>query len=154
MQATHRPHRGVFLVVLLIAPTSLFWLAIVFSGLGVGIDYFVSAPTAQTALTRAGYTVVTASQGEEGLERYAQMDKVDLILTDVMMPELDGISALPQLLAKKRNLIIIMASTLTRRDSSNGRFHAFQVLITATGPLQLEAINSDLRATGRVHMVL
>jgi uncharacterized protein len=45
-------------------------------------------------------------------------------------------------------------STLTRRDSSNGRFHSFQVLITATGPLQLEAINSDLRATGRVHMVL
>jgi len=28
---------GVFLVILLIAPTSLFWLAIVFSGLGVGI---------------------------------------------------------------------------------------------------------------------
>ena len=45
-------------------------------------------------------------------------------------------------------------STLTRRDSSNGRFHAVQVLITATGPLQLEAINSALRATGRVHMVL
>ena len=33
------------------------------------------------------------------------------------MPELDGISALPQLLAKKRNLIIIMASTLTRRNA-------------------------------------
>jgi chemotaxis response regulator CheB len=33
------------------------------------------------------------------------------------MPELDGISALPQLLAKKRDLIIIMASTLTRRNA-------------------------------------
>ncbi|MDB5576464.1 MAG: chemotaxis response regulator protein-glutamate methylesterase, partial [Bradyrhizobium sp.] len=33
------------------------------------------------------------------------------------MPELDGISALPQLLAKKRNLIVIMASTLTRRNA-------------------------------------
>jgi two-component system, chemotaxis family, protein-glutamate methylesterase/glutaminase len=33
------------------------------------------------------------------------------------MPELDGISALPLLLAKKRNLIIIMASTLTRRNA-------------------------------------
>jgi putative lipoic acid-binding regulatory protein len=46
------------------------------------------------------------------------------------------------------------SSTLTCRDSANGRFHSFQVLITATGPLQLAAINSDLRATGRVHMVL
>ena len=33
------------------------------------------------------------------------------------MPELDGISALPQLLAKKRDLVIIMASTLTRRNA-------------------------------------
>jgi two-component system chemotaxis response regulator CheB len=33
------------------------------------------------------------------------------------MPELDGISALPKLLAKKRDLVIIMASTLTRRNA-------------------------------------
>jgi two-component system chemotaxis response regulator CheB len=36
---------------------------------------------------------------------------------DIEMPELDGISALPQLLAKKRNLIVIKASTLTRRNA-------------------------------------
>ena len=33
------------------------------------------------------------------------------------MPDLDGIQALPLLLAKKRNLIVIMASTLTRRNA-------------------------------------
>src|SRR6201992_2046549 len=38
----------------------------------------------------------------------------DVAVLDIEMPELDGISALPLLLAKKRNLIIIMASTLTR----------------------------------------
>jgi two-component system, chemotaxis family, protein-glutamate methylesterase/glutaminase len=36
---------------------------------------------------------------------------------DIEMPELDGISALPQLLAKKRDLIVIMASTLTLRNA-------------------------------------
>ena len=41
----------------------------------------------------------------------------DVAVLDVEMPELDGISALPLLLAKKRNLIIIMASTLTRRNA-------------------------------------
>ncbi len=41
----------------------------------------------------------------------------DVALLDIEMPDLDGISALPQLLAKKRNLIIIMASTLTRRNA-------------------------------------
>ncbi|MFZ6047490.1 DUF493 domain-containing protein [Pseudomonas sp. CR3202] len=46
------------------------------------------------------------------------------------------------------------ASTLVVRDSRNGRFLSVQVLITATGVDQLQAIHVDLRATGRVHMVL
>ena len=33
------------------------------------------------------------------------------------MPELDGIAALPLLLAKKRNVVVIMVSTLTRRSA-------------------------------------
>ncbi|QSL93914.1 DUF493 domain-containing protein [Ectopseudomonas toyotomiensis] len=45
-------------------------------------------------------------------------------------------------------------STLVMRDSRNGNFISVQVLITATGVEQLQAIHVDLRATGRVHMVL
>jgi len=45
-------------------------------------------------------------------------------------------------------------TTLVVRNSRNGRFLSLQVLITATGIDQLQAINTDLRATGRVHMVL
>ena len=45
-------------------------------------------------------------------------------------------------------------TTLVTRDSRNGRFLSLQVLITATGVEQLQAIHVDLRATGRVHMVL
>lgn len=44
--------------------------------------------------------------------------------------------------------------TLVVRDSSKGRFLSVQVLITATDVDQLQAIHNDLRATGRVHMVL
>ena len=46
------------------------------------------------------------------------------------------------------------ASTLVMRDSRNGNFLSVQVLITATSVEQLQAIHVDLRATGRVHMVL
>ena len=46
------------------------------------------------------------------------------------------------------------ASSLVVRDSRNGRFLSVQVLITATGLEQLQSIHIDLRATGRVHMVL
>jgi len=54
-----------------------------------------------------------------GLDAVNQLErsKPDVAVLDIEMPELDGISALPQLLAKKRDLIIIMASTLTRRNA-------------------------------------
>lgn len=45
-------------------------------------------------------------------------------------------------------------TTLVIRESSKGRFVSVQVHITATGVEQLQAIHVDLRATGRVHMVL
>ena len=38
-------------------------------------------------------------------------------MLDIDMPELDGMAALPLLLAKKPDLIVIMASTLTRRNA-------------------------------------
>ena len=46
------------------------------------------------------------------------------------------------------------ATSINIRDSKNGRFLSVQVLITATGIEQLESIHQDLRATGRVQMVL
>jgi len=54
-----------------------------------------------------------------GLDAVNQLERVkpDVAVLDIEMPELDGISALPQLLAKKRDLVIIMASTLTRRNA-------------------------------------
>ena len=54
-----------------------------------------------------------------GLDAVNQLERInpDVAVLDIEMPELDGISALPQLLAKKRDLIIIMASTLTRRNA-------------------------------------
>lgn len=45
-------------------------------------------------------------------------------------------------------------TTLTLRDSSNGRYVSVQVAIRATGVEQLQALHVDLRATGRVHVVL
>lgn len=61
---------------------------------------------------------VTASF-RTGLDAVNQLDRInpDVAVLDIEMPDLDGISALPKLLAKKRDLVIIMASTLTRRNA-------------------------------------
>lgn len=45
---------------------------------------------AERALTRAGYTVVTASDGEEGLEKVQGGGAFDVIVSDVVMPSMDG----------------------------------------------------------------
>ena len=45
---------------------------------------------AERALTRAGYTVSTASDGDEGLELVAGGAEFDLIVSDVVMPAMDG----------------------------------------------------------------
>ena len=55
----------------------------------------------------------------DGREAVDQIEKIDpdIVLLDVEMPVLDGLSALPLLLEKKRDLIVIMASTLTSPNS-------------------------------------
>src|SRR5882757_1653331 len=63
--------------------------------------------------------LVLAASLRNGREAVDQLDRVDpdVVILDIEMPELDGISALPLMLAKKRDLVVIMASTLTRHNA-------------------------------------
>src|SRR6476469_2564733 len=63
--------------------------------------------------------MVVAASLRTGLDAVNQVERVnpDVVVLDIEMPDLDVISALPLLLTKKPNLIIIMASTLTRRNA-------------------------------------
>jgi two-component system chemotaxis response regulator CheB len=54
--------------------------------------------------------------GQDAVDQIEKIDP-DIVLLDVEMPVLDGLSALPLLLEKKRDLIVIMASTLTSPNS-------------------------------------
>jgi len=60
--------------------------------------------------------VATLRTGREAVDQLERVDP-DVVVLDVDMPELDGIAALPLLLEKKRDLVVIMASTLTRRNA-------------------------------------
>src|SRR5688572_29344123 len=64
-----------------------------------------------------GLTVVAALRtGREAVDQFEQHDP-DVVVLDVEMPQLDGISTLPLLLEKKRDLVVIMASALTRDNA-------------------------------------
>lgn len=54
--------------------------------------------------------------GREAVDNVLKL-KPDVVLLDIEMPELDGLSALPLLLARKPDLVVIMASSLTRRNA-------------------------------------
>jgi CheY-like chemotaxis protein len=66
----------------------------------------------ERALLSRSYEVITASDGREGVQR-ALADKPDLILMDVMMPQMSGFEAVRTLRAapETRHIPIIMVST-------------------------------------------
>lgn len=65
---------------------------------------------AERALSRAGYTVVTAANGEDGLERFAELAEVDLLVSDVMMPQMDGPTMAGEIRRKRPDLPVLFMS--------------------------------------------
>jgi two-component system, chemotaxis family, protein-glutamate methylesterase/glutaminase len=60
--------------------------------------------------------VASLRGGREAIEQVERRSP-DVVILDVTMPDIDGITALPRLLEKKRDLVVLMASTLTRRNA-------------------------------------
>jgi two-component system chemotaxis response regulator CheB len=60
--------------------------------------------------------VAALRNGREAIERLDHA-RPDVVVLDVEMPVLDGISTLPRLLERRRDLAVIMASALTRDDA-------------------------------------
>jgi signal transduction histidine kinase/DNA-binding response OmpR family regulator/CHASE3 domain sensor protein len=53
-------------------------------------------------LEEHGVQVITASDGREALNIISENDKLDMVLMDIMMPEMDGYTAMRQIRADKR----------------------------------------------------
>ncbi|MDE1468423.1 response regulator [Aurantiacibacter sp. D1-12] len=66
---------------------------------------------AERALARQGYTIVTASDGDEGLEEFlADEGKFDLVVTDVVMPSMDGPAMAKEVRKRRPRLPILFMS--------------------------------------------
>jgi two-component system cell cycle sensor histidine kinase/response regulator CckA len=63
------------------------------------------------ALTSRGYTVHEASSGVEALEVFEQLEgKVDIVVSDVVMPEMDGPTLLGELRKRQANIKFVFVS--------------------------------------------
>ncbi len=79
----------------------------------------------EAALEDAGYAVVTAANGRQGLERLAEAPRPDLVLLDMMMPVMNGPAMLAAMAAdpELRGIPVIVLSSLPEeaiRDRAGG----------------------------------
>lgn len=61
--------------------------------------------------------VASVADGQQAIDRLARSPSIDVILLDIEMPVMDGITALPKLVEINRDVKIVMASTLTLENA-------------------------------------
>ena len=72
----------------------------------------------ETKLQKAGFEVTTATNGQEAVDR-AVTEKPDVIIMDVMMPKLDGLSACTQIKTQMGELAPIIILLTARGQESD-----------------------------------
>lgn len=78
------------------------------------------------ALKSRGYTVIEACTGAEALELYQESEvEIDIVVSDVRMPEMDGPGLLTELLKIKPDIKFIFMSGYTEDALANERFEGF-----------------------------
>ncbi len=70
-------------------------------------------------LEEANYNVIEASDGNEGIEVYKKAGNIDLIITDIYMPEKSGLELVIELKKDDKNLKIIVLSDGGKNNFSN-----------------------------------
>ena len=104
-------------------------------------------------LRSAGYQVVEATDGQEALE-YAREHAVDLVLTDVNMPRMDGIRLVSELRAlpsyRLTPLLLLTTESSPERKQEGKQAGATGWMVKPFSPDQLLATLS--RVLGRLPM--
>ncbi|HEX9108022.1 MAG TPA: response regulator [Longimicrobiales bacterium] len=96
-------------------------------------------------LEHFGYRVSTASTADEAL-RYARDRRPDLIVMDIMMPDMDGVEAIEHLAADPRTAQIPVIAYTAYRDVYRDRLDRSRFVETLekpAGPARLLAVVAD-----------
>lgn len=101
-------------------------------------------------LTATGHDVVTADNGSHALDKVSNDGDFDLIITDIIMPEMDGIQAILEIQAVKPDMrIIAISGGSARLDKGQGLETATRLGAAAVleKPFEVDAL---LSAVARV----
>ncbi|HTE22355.1 MAG TPA: response regulator [Candidatus Limnocylindria bacterium] len=96
-------------------------------------------------LADKGMTVLQATNGKEGLAK-ALTGKADLVVTDVIMPEVDGLTMLARLRedSKGKDLPAIILSNDDQTESLNQALQAGVTVYLSKAALDAEAISEQI----------
>src|SRR5437879_7679706 len=72
----------------------------------------------QTLLEVDGFEVETVSSGKDALEKVNKGERPDFIILDVLMPEMNGLETLKELMQVDRSLNVIMLSCRSEEHTS------------------------------------
>lgn len=71
-------------------------------------------------LIQKGHTVISAGDGKEGILRFQENPKIDLIISDVTMPDVDGIAmieAIKTIVGVKMPPVLMLTAITLDKDS-------------------------------------
>lgn len=67
-------------------------------------------------LQAGNYQVVLANDGEEGLSKFLSTSGVDLIITDINMPKMDGLGLIREIRSRNSTIPILALTTESEDD--------------------------------------
>ena len=70
-------------------------------------DEAIVRVSCQRVLTPEGYDVIVTSKGSDAIE-ILEKDKFDLVLTDLKMPDMDGLEVLKKIKSRWPDMIVII----------------------------------------------
>lgn len=100
--------------------------------------------TVRVLLERAGYDILEAGDGREGSR---MLDGVDLVITDLLMPEVDGVDLLGMIRREGRSVPVIAMSGGGKVDSKSylDVAKALGAFATIAKPFDLDHLLSTVR---------
>jgi DNA-binding response OmpR family regulator len=102
----------------------------------------------ERGLTAQGFAVISAAEGSSGLER-ALSEDVDLVVLDIMLPELSGLRVLERMHAAKPTLPVIALTALGEVDDRVAGLDA-GAADYLTKPFSLNELAARIRAQLRI----
>lgn len=106
---------------------------------------------ARRALIKQGYQIIVAADGVEAMALFAsQREKIKLILTDIMMPHMDGIEMIRRIRKLDSHVKVIAASGLVSASDSHQRFKELATLgvkIFLDKPFSIERLLEAIRVS-------